>query len=82
MSVNYCLFKLSFDYLSIWSLTGPGLLLKNPTRHCYQEEMFKKAGWDVVTGPHPVAVKGRSTSHARIIYLLLFRAGVVFNYII
>ena len=54
--------SLTFDYVSIWPLTGPGLLLKNPTRHCFQEEMFKKAGWDVITGPHPVAVKGRCTS--------------------
>jgi glycine amidinotransferase len=31
----------------------PGLVLTNPDRHCYQIDLFKNAGWDVVTAAPP-----------------------------
>jgi glycine amidinotransferase len=31
----------------------PGLVLTNPDRPCYQIDIFKKAGWDVVTAVQP-----------------------------
>ncbi|XP_071951021.1 glycine amidinotransferase, mitochondrial-like [Antedon mediterranea] len=34
-------------------LLKPGLVLVNPDRPCYQIDVFKKAGWDVVEAPRP-----------------------------
>uniref|UniRef100_A0A6I8P7C5 Glycine amidinotransferase n=1 Tax=Ornithorhynchus anatinus TaxID=9258 RepID=A0A6I8P7C5_ORNAN len=37
-----------------FNIIGPGLVLSNPDRPCYQIELFKKAGWTVVTPPMPL----------------------------
>uniref|UniRef100_A0A672NUA4 Glycine amidinotransferase n=1 Tax=Sinocyclocheilus grahami TaxID=75366 RepID=A0A672NUA4_SINGR len=37
-----------------FNIIGPGLVLSNPDRPCRQIEMFKKAGWTVVTPPAPL----------------------------
>uniref|UniRef100_A0A8C2C7P9 Glycine amidinotransferase n=1 Tax=Cyprinus carpio TaxID=7962 RepID=A0A8C2C7P9_CYPCA len=37
-----------------FNIIGPGLVLSNPDRPCRQIEMFKKAGWTVVTPPTPL----------------------------
>lgn len=31
----------------------PGLMLYNPDRPCYQAELFKKAGWELIEAPRP-----------------------------
>nr|XP_039260256.1 glycine amidinotransferase, mitochondrial-like isoform X2 [Styela clava] len=37
-----------------FNIIGPGLVLSNPDRPCNQIEMFKKAGWKIVTAAKPV----------------------------
>ncbi|XP_063782055.1 glycine amidinotransferase, mitochondrial [Pseudophryne corroboree] len=37
-----------------FNIIGPGLVLSNPDRPCHQIELFKKAGWTVVTPPTPL----------------------------
>lgn len=37
-----------------FNIIGPGLVLSNPDRPCYQIDMFKKAGWTVVHPPLPL----------------------------
>ncbi|TRZ01970.1 hypothetical protein DNTS_024148 [Danionella cerebrum] len=37
-----------------FNIIGPGLVLSNPDRPCNQIEMFRKAGWTVVTPPTPL----------------------------
>ena len=39
-------------------IVGPGLIISNPERPCHQEELFKKAGWDVVKAPSAAVSKG------------------------
>ncbi|XP_073656997.1 glycine amidinotransferase, mitochondrial isoform X5 [Tursiops truncatus] len=37
-----------------FNIIGPGLVLSNPDRPCHQIDLFKKAGWTIVTPPIPV----------------------------
>ncbi|XP_039269638.2 glycine amidinotransferase, mitochondrial-like isoform X2 [Styela clava] len=37
-----------------FNIIGPGLVISNPDRPCHQIDMFKKAGWKVVTAADPV----------------------------
>ncbi|XP_032712493.1 glycine amidinotransferase, mitochondrial [Lontra canadensis] len=37
-----------------FNIIGPGLVLSNPDRPCDQIDLFKKAGWTIVTPPIPV----------------------------
>ncbi|KAM7327441.1 hypothetical protein ACRRTK_013808 [Alexandromys fortis] len=37
-----------------FNIIGPGLVLSNPDRPCHQIDLFKKAGWTIVTPPSPV----------------------------
>ncbi|KAM4676378.1 glycine amidinotransferase, mitochondrial [Discoglossus pictus] len=37
-----------------FNIIGPGLVLSNPDRPCHQIDMFKRAGWTVVTPPTPL----------------------------
>ncbi|KAJ1078568.1 hypothetical protein K5549_000750 [Capra hircus] len=37
-----------------FNIIGPGLVLSNPDRPCHQIDLFKKAGWTIVTPPRPV----------------------------
>jgi len=35
-------------------IIGPGLVIVNPDKKCYQTEMFEKAGWKLVEAPRPM----------------------------
>lgn len=37
-----------------FNIIGPGLVITNPDRPCNQLDMFRKAGWKMVTAPHPL----------------------------
>ena len=37
-----------------FNIIGPGLVLQNPDRPCYEIDMFHKAGWKIVKVPYPV----------------------------
>ncbi|XP_063104172.1 glycine amidinotransferase, mitochondrial isoform X2 [Cavia porcellus] len=37
-----------------FNIIGPGLVLSNPDRPCHQIDLFKKAGWTIVTPPTPI----------------------------
>ncbi|XP_078506613.1 glycine amidinotransferase, mitochondrial-like [Lissotriton helveticus] len=37
-----------------FNIIGPGLVLSNPDRPCHQIDLFKKAGWTIVTPPPPL----------------------------
>lgn len=39
---------------------GAGLILANPDRPLRQAEMFKRAGWRLVSPPEPTIPKGKS----------------------
>ena len=36
-----------------FNIIGPGLVIGNPKRPCYEIEKIKKAGWRVVLAPTP-----------------------------
>nr|XP_039273360.1 glycine amidinotransferase, mitochondrial-like isoform X2 [Styela clava] len=36
-----------------FSIVGPGLVIVNPARPCYQIDQFEKAGWKLVEAPKP-----------------------------
>nr|XP_039249158.1 glycine amidinotransferase, mitochondrial-like isoform X1 [Styela clava] len=37
-----------------FNIIGPGLVISNPERPCHQIDLFKKAGWKIVTAAKPV----------------------------
>ena len=41
-----------------FNIIGPGLVLSNPDRPCIQVDMFRKAGWKIVTPPAPLIPDG------------------------
>jgi len=56
---DYTVHQISFDdpnpmhIDATFNIIGPGLVIVNPDRPCHQLDMFKKAGWDMVTAPQP-----------------------------
>ncbi|XP_022099820.1 glycine amidinotransferase, mitochondrial-like [Acanthaster planci] len=56
---EYTIHQLSFDdpnpmhIDATFNIIGPGLVVVNPERPCHQLNMFKRAGWDIVTAPKP-----------------------------
>uniref|UniRef100_A0A2K5W7J8 Glycine amidinotransferase n=1 Tax=Macaca fascicularis TaxID=9541 RepID=A0A2K5W7J8_MACFA len=37
-----------------FNIIGPGTVLSNPDRPCHQIDLFKKAGWTIITPPTPI----------------------------
>lgn len=37
-----------------FTIIGPGIVIVNPDRPCNQINMFKKAGWKIISAPMPV----------------------------
>ncbi|XP_072888905.1 glycine amidinotransferase, mitochondrial isoform X2 [Hemitrygon akajei] len=37
-----------------FNIIGPGLVLSNPDRPCHQIDIFKKAGWTIISPPTPL----------------------------
>ena len=61
--------NLTFDEYSAmhidatFNIIGPGLVITNPTRPCYEIESIKKAGWRVVTAPTPAGSMMQNSLH-------------------
>ena len=49
-----------------FNIIGPGIVLSNPDRPCIQVDMFKKAGWRVVTPPAPLIPDGIVSSYVHL----------------